>query len=135
MTDLFVYGVLLSARIRHALLGKEHPAREATLHGYARKKISELPHAGIVEQENSSVDGLLLEGISIPDTTIIDKFQEDHERRLVEIKINGETRIASTHIPKKDVQLSDEEWKPEEFAYVDFYLETVIPEFYDNLKE
>ena len=135
MTDIFVYGVLMFKDIREALLGKDYPTADATLHGYSRKAVKELPYPGLVESENDAVQGILLRDISIPDTTLLDKFEEDYDRILVEIEVDAQKRYASTYMPKAHVELTNDDWEPEEFAYVEFYLETVIPEFYANLSE
>ena len=135
MTDIFVYGVLLYKDIREALLGKDYPTTEATLPGYTRKAVKDLPYPGLAEAPGEAVDGFVLEGVSIPDTTVLDKFEEEYERRLVEVHTDDGTRIVHTYAPKEGaLELTEQYWDPDEFVYVEFYKETVIPEFYDNLK-
>ncbi len=135
MSDVFVYGPLQLPAIREAILGKELPTKPAQLPGYQAKTLKELPYPGIQEQPEATVQGILIQGLSLTDLTLLDKFQEDHQRTLKEIRTEEQTVIAAVYEQRDNNQLSNENWSKETFSYTEFYLQRIIPEFFENLNK
>ena len=123
------------AEIREALFGRDYETIDATLHGYSTKTVTDLPYPALKEEKNSTVQGFILKAVSLSDTLLLDKFQEDFTRKLIQVQTQEKTMFVNTYMPKPDVELSETTWHANEFVYVEFYLETVIPEFFNTLSE
>ena len=131
MTDLFVYGALMYKDVREALLGHDYETTDATLEGYTRKQTKDLPYPALQEADEQ-VEGVLLRNVEVHDLIILDKFHEDHQRTLKEVRVDDKQVYANTY-EVQDVEVLDKQWDEENMDYVEFYLEHVIPAFFKGL--
>ncbi|HVB81811.1 MAG TPA: gamma-glutamylcyclotransferase family protein [Candidatus Binataceae bacterium] len=70
---LFVYGSLLDAAHRAAVLGREVAAAPARLEGYQRRRGR---HFYIVERAGVETPGLVLSGLGERDFAVLDRYEE-----------------------------------------------------------
>jgi gamma-glutamylcyclotransferase (GGCT)/AIG2-like uncharacterized protein YtfP len=70
---LFVYGSLLDAAHRAALLGREVAAAPARLAGYERRRAR---YFHIVAHAGAETAGLVLSGLSERDFAVLDRYEE-----------------------------------------------------------
>jgi len=70
---LFVYGSLLDAAHRTALLGREVAAAPARLEGYERRRGR---YFYIVERAGAETAGLVLSGLGERDFAVLDRYEE-----------------------------------------------------------
>ena len=71
--SLFVYGSLLDAARRVALLGREVAAVPARLRGYKRRRGR---YFYIVERASAETPGLVLSGLGERDFAVLDRYEE-----------------------------------------------------------
>jgi cation transport regulator ChaC len=71
--SLFVYGSLLDAARRVALLGREVAAVPARLRGYKRRRGR---YFYIVERASAETPGLVLSGLGERDFALLDRYEE-----------------------------------------------------------
>lgn len=133
MTDLFVYGALMYKDVREALLGHDYETTDATLEGYTRKQTKDLPYPALQEADEK-VEGVLLKNVEVHDLIILDKFHEDHKRTLKKVLVDDKHVYANTY-EVQDVEVREEEWSEEAMNYAEFYLDHVIPAFFNKLTE
>lgn len=92
-TALFVYGTLMDAELRVALLGRDLPACDAHLDGFARVFPPHLAgYADIVPSDGERVDGVLLEQVDADSLSTLDTYEEVghlYDRRPVEVTAGG----------------------------------------------
>jgi gamma-glutamylcyclotransferase (GGCT)/AIG2-like uncharacterized protein YtfP len=70
---LFVYGSLLDASHRRALLGHEVDTMPARLIGYERRRGR---HFYVLQQAGAETAGLLLTGLAASDFEVLDRYEE-----------------------------------------------------------
>jgi gamma-glutamylcyclotransferase (GGCT)/AIG2-like uncharacterized protein YtfP len=70
---LFVYGSLLDAAHRAALLGREVAGAPARLEGYERRRAR---YFYIVERASTDTPGLVLSGLCERDFAVLDRYEE-----------------------------------------------------------
>lgn len=145
MPDIFVYGTLIFPELVHALTGKTFKTKSAELAGYERLKIYDgdlaREYPALVESSAGKVEGLVLLDIDEESLALLDFFEdEEYERCLVDVTIDGEVRAVFAYVYElQDETIFKDEWNPDEFKHVhlDEYLTEVIPEvrreFYDML--
>lgn len=82
---LFVYGSLLDAAHRAALIGREVGAAPARLEGYERRRGR---YFYIVERAGAETSGLVLSGLGERDFAALDRYEEvPHLYTRVKIKV------------------------------------------------
>ncbi|CAM9662340.1 unnamed protein product [Choristocarpus tenellus] len=85
---LFVYGSLMQPEVLQVLLGRVPPTNKGILHGYHRYRIKEQVYPAIFPCEGSSVEGLLLPGLSPREQYILDLFEdEDYQKVDVDVRL------------------------------------------------
>jgi gamma-glutamylcyclotransferase (GGCT)/AIG2-like uncharacterized protein YtfP len=90
---LFVYGSLLDAAHRAALLGREVAAAPARLNGYERRRAR---YFYIVERAGVETPGLVLSGLGERDLAVLDRYEEVprlYTRVKVEVTNAGGTAL------------------------------------------
>ncbi|KAG8381985.1 hypothetical protein BUALT_Bualt05G0029400 [Buddleja alternifolia] len=120
ISNVFVYGSLISDDVVRVLLSRVPPSSPATLPNYHRFSIKERVYPAIIPVEDKKVTGRVLHGISPPELQILDIFEDvEYERRTVDVflKDSSEKLQAETYVweNKTDPNLYGEwdfeEWK------------------------
>ncbi|XP_075506050.1 AIG2-like protein D [Primulina tabacum] len=89
MTNVFVYGSLISDDVVSALLSRVPPSHPAILPNYHRFSIKERVYPAIIPVENKKVVGKVLIGITPPELYILDTFEDaEYERKTVDVLLN-----------------------------------------------
>mmetsp|Transcript_11192 Transcript_11192/g.31139 ORF Transcript_11192/g.31139 Transcript_11192/m.31139 type:complete len:138 (-) Transcript_11192:33-446(-) len=84
--NVFVYGTLMSSMVFGALISRTPKCFPGLLYGFRRHAIEGRPYPGITEDDNSSVSGLLVTGLSGEELDVLDFFEdEEYERRKVQV--------------------------------------------------
>ena len=113
MPPLFVYGTLLSARVRNLVIGRALPAIPARLSGYRRVTLSGRDYPGLVPAPQAAVEGRLVEGLGIADLARLDRYEGDEYRRcLLRVSTASGPRHAWVYLPRPDVPVSRRPWSP-----------------------
>ncbi|XP_073134743.1 AIG2-like protein D [Henckelia pumila] len=120
ISNVFVYGSLLSDDVVCALLSRVPPSSPATLPHHHRFSIKGRVYPAIIPVENKKVTGKVLIGITPPELYILDTFEDvEYERKTVDVFLNdgSEKLQADTYVwqNKTDPNLYGEwdfeEWK------------------------
>ncbi|XP_075522606.1 AIG2-like protein D isoform X2 [Primulina tabacum] len=89
VSNVFVYGSLLSDDVVCALLSRVPPSSPATLPDYHRFSIKGRVYPAIIHVENEKVIGKVLIGITPPELYILDTFEDvEYERKTVDVLFN-----------------------------------------------
>jgi len=124
---LFVYGTLQFPAVFRVVSGRSVPGEPAKLPGYARYQVRGERYPGIVPGADSTVDGILLRGITDDDLARLDRFEGDFYRReRVEVMARGAALHAWCYVvaPRQRNRLVDAPWDMQAFAenHLDGYL-------------
>jgi gamma-glutamylcyclotransferase (GGCT)/AIG2-like uncharacterized protein YtfP len=94
MSNLFVYGTLLSKDIWTSIVSGDYSSDSAVLKGYARKKVTGKNYPGLIEQNGSTVEGQIYYDISEEDLIKLDEYEgEEYQRIKVSVFLASEKNI------------------------------------------
>ena len=114
MSNLFVYGTLLSNKIWKSIVNREYSSDSAVLKVYARKKVKGKNYPGLIEQDGSVVEGKIYYDISEEDFRKLDAYEgEEYARTKVSVQLSSGKSIESfTYLFKKEYfgKLTKSEW-------------------------
>jgi gamma-glutamylcyclotransferase (GGCT)/AIG2-like uncharacterized protein YtfP len=82
MSNLFVYGTLLSKDIWKSIVSGDYAFDSAVLEGFARKKVKGKNYPGLIEQNGSTVEGRIYYDISEEDFVKLDAYEGEEYRRI-----------------------------------------------------
>lgn len=86
ISNVFVYGSLLSDDVIRALLSRVPPSSPAILPHHQRFSIKGRVYPAIIPVQDSQVSGRVLLGITPPELHILDEFEDvEYERKTVEV--------------------------------------------------
>lgn len=119
-TSLFAYGTLALPDVVDALTGRIPEARPASLAGYRCRLLRGRLDPGIERHPGSITRGLLYQGLSPADLSLLDAFEEaPYQRRVVTVKeAAGSTVRAWAYVVPGHASnlMSAEPWEPERFT-------------------
>ncbi len=120
MVDMFVYGTLMFDAVWDALIRNRYSKIDATLEGYARLCVRGEGYPGLMACDGKSVNGVLVQGMSVADVQLLDRFEgDDYRRKQVTVTCaGGRARDAQTYVfrNEKSFKLSESEWRVEDFG-------------------
>ena len=82
ISKLFVYGTLQLPEIIEKIAGQQFPAQTAYLSGYRCGLIERADFPGILPCENSTVSGLLLNGLTCAQLDKLDEYEGELYQRI-----------------------------------------------------
>ena len=115
---LFVYGTLMVPEVLFALTRTKYEPRAAVLEGYKRSGLAGRSYPGMVRDEKSRVQGLILD-VSEGDFRIIDEFEGDmYTCETVYPLVDGEEYEARAYVLKAKYEnlLVNSDWSVESFV-------------------
>lgn len=113
MPPLFVYGTLLSARVREQVIGRPLPASPAFLTGYRRVTLAGRNYPGLIRAPHARIAGRLVEGLRATDLGRLDRYEGDeYRRRLLLVSTGTGRQHAWVYLPRPDVPISGKAWSP-----------------------
>jgi gamma-glutamylcyclotransferase (GGCT)/AIG2-like uncharacterized protein YtfP len=118
--NIFTYGSLMYIRVWEKVVRGRYDSAEATVCGFARKKVIGESYPGLIRaSEDSTVTGLLYYDVSDPDLGLLDNFEGEYYERI-EIPCilpGGSVRPANTFLFKRAYShlLDNDDWNPLEF--------------------
>ncbi|MCL1980252.1 MAG: gamma-glutamylcyclotransferase [Proteobacteria bacterium] len=116
---LFCYGTLQSPLVMKAVTGQSYEGKEATLHNWARYRVSGSEYPGIIPQAGSAVSGKLYWGLDDQAVAKLDAFEGDkYERVVVQVSMaDGANEEAYVYAIRNDCRkmLSDDPWDFDRF--------------------
>lgn len=119
MQWLFVYGTLEFPEVVRKLLGATLDGEKAILRGFARYLLVNREYPGIVRDPDSSVDGVLYQGVTPKYIRLLDRYEDNiYDRQRVQvINAKGEPVDAWAYIipPKYRRELSTAPWQRDAF--------------------
>ncbi len=111
---LFVYGTLLDARMRRAVLGAaaEGAARPARLAGYAVRRVRGQDYPTLCPAPGAVAEGLLLEGLGAEAAARIAWLEAIDDFALIPVRVETESgpRAAVAWIHRRAAQVADGPW-------------------------
>jgi gamma-glutamylcyclotransferase (GGCT)/AIG2-like uncharacterized protein YtfP len=117
MSDLFVYGTLLSKEIWTSIVSGKYSSNSGVLNGYARKKVKGKNYPGLIEQIGSIVEGLIYYDISEDDSKKLDAYEgEEYARNNISVLLeSGKNVKCFTYLFKQEYsdRLMKEDWTPD----------------------
>jgi gamma-glutamylcyclotransferase (GGCT)/AIG2-like uncharacterized protein YtfP len=135
--NLFAYGTLMDPEIMAQVSGSVCRSETATLHQYVRKKVRGEVYPAIIEQQGSSVDGVVYFDVSEAACERLDTFEGSLYVRTETAVIcnNGECVKAYAYVIKAGHghQLSGADWNYEKFLANHKQLFQVAYSGYDKL--
>jgi gamma-glutamylcyclotransferase (GGCT)/AIG2-like uncharacterized protein YtfP len=118
--NVFVYGTLMFAEVRAALIKDRYHKVEARLEGFKRLEVKGQVYPGMIEAQASFVDGMLILGVQDTDMLLLDRFEGEYYRRAqVAVSANdGRLVDAETYIFRERYRylLGDAEWDIDRFC-------------------
>jgi hypothetical protein len=106
-------------RVWDVLIRRAYSKTDASLYGYRRVCVKQEDYPGLIEHNDSRVDGVLVIGIMPPDIVVLDRFEgECYCRRKVKVvSANGEEIDAETYIFREVYRglLTEAEWNVDNF--------------------
>lgn len=117
-THIFTYGSLMFPEVWQRVVSGRYGFVGATLHDYQRYAVRDDTYPGIVAQPNASVSGRLYMGVDAADVARLDHFEGEHYRRIeLDARCDdGSVQLVQTYLMITPAALSDQPWRPEEFA-------------------
>uniref|UniRef100_A0A7S1UF06 Putative gamma-glutamylcyclotransferase n=1 Tax=Phaeomonas parva TaxID=124430 RepID=A0A7S1UF06_9STRA len=86
MTNIFVYGSLMSHEVQQVLLRRIPPQLPAVAHGFHRFQIKDRCYPAVTALAEGSVQGRLLCGLTEKETKLFDLFEEeDYSRQVIQV--------------------------------------------------
>ncbi|WP_332685782.1 gamma-glutamylcyclotransferase family protein [Devosia sp.] len=111
---LFVYGTLQDPDVLGAVLGRPvdmSSLRHATAPGYRAVFYPGRVYPALVRVPAATASGLLLEGLSQLDLSVLDAFEGDEYRRdAIIVRVAGEQRQAGTYLPAIPIAATAPAW-------------------------
>lgn len=126
--SFFGYGPLAFEDAASALSGGKLTGRPASVQGYQCSTLSSNGQPGMFPAENSSVEGVLFEGITENDMKVLEVFYDSYfEFKPLTVTLRGSTETVETQtwiIPDRhsDVMVA-EPWNPRKFE------KNLLPDF------
>jgi AIG2-like family. len=121
MSNLFVYGTLLSNKIWKSIVTREYSSDSAVLKGYARKKVKGKNYPGLIEQDGSVVEGKIYYDVFEEDFGKLDAYEgEEYARKKVYVLLESAKNVECfTYLFKKEYfgRLTKNEWALIGFLY------------------
>ncbi|MEM6988216.1 MAG: gamma-glutamylcyclotransferase family protein [Pseudomonadota bacterium] len=117
----YFFGSLLDAGVRESVVGRAVPddaCVKAVLDGYKRVRVAEESYPALVACPGSSVDGILVTGLSAEETFRVMWFEGDeYAPEQVNLRLpTGEITQAHTFLAAPDLPLTSEAWHYERWA-------------------
>ena len=125
MTSIFVYGTLMSQRIRNGMLRKEHPDfTPAYLKDHQRFSISGVRYPALCRVPGETVEGVLIRNLTEDDVIALDEFEGDeYVRTQVTCNLKDTDEAVDTWVYMWRAGRSDpllgKVWSHEEFKQVE----------------
>jgi gamma-glutamylcyclotransferase (GGCT)/AIG2-like uncharacterized protein YtfP len=118
MSNLFVYGTLLSKDVWTSIVSGDYSFDSAVLKGYARKKVTGKNYPGLTEQNGSTVEGQIYYNISEEDLIKLDEYEgEEYQRIKVSVLSgSGKNVVCFTYLFKREWfdKLTKNDWSANE---------------------
>ena len=90
MSNLFVYGTLLSKEIWESIISGNYSSESAVLKGYARKKVKRKDYPGLIKHDGLKVEGMNYYDISEEDFRKLDAFEgEEYARNNISLLLES----------------------------------------------
>jgi gamma-glutamylcyclotransferase (GGCT)/AIG2-like uncharacterized protein YtfP len=114
MSNLFVYGTLLSKEIWESIISGNYSSESAVLKGYARKKVKRKDYPGLIKHDGSKVEGMIYYDISEEDFRKLDEYEgEEYVRMKVSAKLTSGKKVECfMYLFKKEYfgKLTNRDW-------------------------
>ena len=118
-SNIFVYGTLMFASVWQRLVQGNYSQLPAVLHGYSRRQIHGEIYPGIKSHSDSSVNGVLYQGVSASDLQILDAFESHYYQRRTVSVLTADSQTLAAEVyefhPRHYHLLAREDWDCEEF--------------------
>ena len=126
----FFFGSLLSADVRHAVIGRAVPDDECaavTLDGYRRVRVANETYPALVPAKGESVEGIVVSELTAEEALRVMWFEgEEYKPEAVLVRYpRGGFDEAFTFLAAPDLQLTDEAWDYD--AWLEQELEQYVP--------
>ena len=119
---VFTYGSLMFPEVWSRVVSGSYRALPVHAKHYARFAVRDETYPGAVAQAGAVLHGMLYCDVDTADLKVLDRF-EGADYRRVEIEVlaaDGQTCKAQIYLYLQIAQLSDSDWKPEEFRLSEF---------------
>ncbi len=122
MHNVFTYGTLMFAEVWQRVVSGNYEKTNATLLGYDRKTVKDEVYPALVKgKPDSSVAGIVYQGVSLKDLLSLDEFEGEYYRRETGRLVLPENVMITTvfYLVKPEFHhiLSERKWDPEYFKH------------------
>ncbi len=117
---LFCYGSLEFASVMRAVTGRVFAGEPATLAGFARYRVRDADHPGLVPEAGARTEGTLFRALDAAALEVLDRFEGAlYERRQLEVRPrDGGFAAAQVYVVREAHRhtLTSEPWDKQGFA-------------------
>lgn len=136
MPNIFVYGTLLSQKIIKKLTGKTFKTSAAVLSGYKKYSIKDCDYPAIIQQDDSTTFGLVIENVDELSSNTISFYEgTEYKKKKVNVLINNNATevLVYAWVSNYD-HLENKKWDLHHFQKysLQHYLDEIIPETLDE---
>ena len=140
MQNIFVYGTLQSPELMHKLTGRTFQSHPAVLKGYKRFCIRDADYPAIIQNENSSTEGLLFKNVDNQSLELLSYYEGlQYGKRKVWVLSDNKITKAIAFIWVADSNyLENRIWDFKNFEknhlpdYLDFVIPATLNDFQNN---